>query len=175
MVDRNEISLIGEALYGSSWKSALAKALGVDRTTISRYSNGSLKTNPALYNKLMSLINQKKIELSNAEYQLSLLVNTHINRAIVLETRDFSIRIINIDIIKIGNINLDDVRITPKNRGFVIKSIKVYLKINDPNTIILEVNHLSKNSREQLISKSPRFILNKFISESEVIDICLRK
>ena len=72
---RNLIEPIGLALWGSSWKAAMAEALGVSRDTVTDWTFGRMHPRPGVYRDLLRVAQDRRDEIS----RIVILIKTHID------------------------------------------------------------------------------------------------
>jgi hypothetical protein len=65
------LRLVGQTLYGPSWRAALAEALQVSPRTIRRWSTGEFPIPDSVADELATLCWAKGAELSNLAVKLS--------------------------------------------------------------------------------------------------------
>lgn len=152
---KNEISVIGEVLYGVKWKAPLAKKLGVNPITLARYASGEFAINPIHYKKLMELLVQKKTEVMNAEYLLSVLFNSKNNLPLEIKHKDFSLTIPRLKKLQFGNQSLKSISAKPIVDGFELKSVALLKQHEDE--VFIVVNYFCLNSIGKRIFKTINF------------------
>ncbi len=64
MSNIEKLALIGQALYGQSWKSEMAKSLGYDYRRIQHWMTGSRPMPDDIWPKLEILVEQRQDELN---------------------------------------------------------------------------------------------------------------
>lgn len=58
-----DIHAIGAALYGPQWQTPMAAALGVSVRTVQRWASGAIKVSPAMWAKILTIAERRKIEV----------------------------------------------------------------------------------------------------------------
>lgn len=64
MTSAELISTIGPALFGATYQTELAEALGVDRRTVSRWSSGEAEPRAAVWTDLLGIMWERRRQLS---------------------------------------------------------------------------------------------------------------
>lgn len=57
------LNAAGEALFGQDWIVALARALDVDRKTVSRWAAGQTRVTPAIAPELVARLQRKAVQV----------------------------------------------------------------------------------------------------------------